>query len=782
MAGALLPADPPHAYVVEYRPLDRCFPPACRFGSRAVYGYASAVMDDGNPGAYVRQGVSGENEHFFERGVLLSTGESFTIDLPPATHGSELDVVLASAQGDSDYDAEVTVSEQTNAAPPRRLTESRHRGHTGPFEKPTAATIGRFEKLGTHLRLPLPDRAHRGLHITIANRARAGLAVGAPLVMRRVEGRGPRQGLVVIHDAVAFHEAAAFLFDGTHDPKADWVQQTVHERGVYFPAGQSPGQATHHFGIRFATGGYYRGVGWPGMFGQGLDESVLPAVPGPIARAGEQGFVTAFFGNNLGLLPAFANAGWDLGFNSEMREHPLALVRLVEAWASERPHDDAVIVWWNAQTHAPHGPGRTGSPAPEPKNAGKGWSAERVDGTWRNLLQAADRLQIAMDTLRKASPHASRVTWLGSDHSSAVSAKMTERSYRNSTHTGTFLLHGAGATAEEANTPFAIVYDDPDHRRPAPPPQVVMERTSQLVGWRAFESFLGLAFDLPRTSTFETKLYPDPLAPPVWDDRILVSIGSANAMRATRGDTSYSVFTPNLTLLPAWTVPAAEQLLLTGGPHRVPGASEEELFEDRTDPYELENLAATHHADTLRMRREMADWLATHWEDHHHRRHRSLLVFAESMDVDLFAPRPFTALVGEVPVASTDGRLAHVQGRDVAILEGAEPVGIIELRGVKTPLVLKCSANGLPLDVLTPDRPRFNLEVARSNCPLPAGPRDLAGPGEVLFSFEPAAVRAVAPAGPGAAGVSTSIGGNQEFLDGMKRWGYVRDLGDNGKR
>ncbi len=781
MAGALPPADPPHAFVVEYRPIDRCFPPACRFGSRAVHGYASAVMDDGNPGAYVRQGATNENEHFFERGVLLSHGDSFVIDLPPAAHGSELDVLFASLQADTDYEAVIAISEQPDAAPAKLIAESKVRGHTAAFAKPTADTIGRFEKFGTHVRLPLPDRAHRGLRITITNRARASLAVGAPLVMRRVEGRGPRQGLVVIHDAVAFHEAAAFLFDGTRDPKADWIQKAVHERGVYFPAGQSPGQATHHFGIRFATGGYYRSVGWPGMFGQGLDETALASVPGPVARAGEQGFVTAFFGSNVGLLPEFATAGWDVGFNSELREHPLALVRLVEAWASDRPDDDALIVWWNAQTHAPHGPGRSGSKAPAPENAGLGWSAERVDGTWRNLLQAADHLQIAVEALRRASPHASRVVWLGADHSSAVSAKMMARAYRTTTQTGTFLLHGAGATSEEANTPFAIVYDDPDHRRPAPPPQVVTERTSQLVGWRAFESFLGLTFDLPRTSSFEAKVYPDPLAPPVWDDRILVSVGSASTLRASRGDTSYSLFLPNLTLVPAWSIKAGEQLLLTGGPHRAAGVSEEELFDDRTDPYELVNLASARYDDTLRMRREMSDWLATHWEDHHHRRSRSQLVFAAITDLDLFAPQPFTALVGDVPVPATDGRLAHVHGREVAILEGAEPVGIIELRGATSALVLKCSANGLPLDILTPDRPRFNLEVARNNCPLPAGPHDVAGPGEVLFSFEPAAVRA-APSGPtGAPGITTSTGGNQEFLDGMKRWGYVRDLGDKGK-
>ena len=453
---------------------------------------------------------------------------------------------------------------------------------------------------------------------------------------------------------------------------------------------------------------------------------------------------------------------------------------MIEAWAHERPNDDALIVYWNTETHGPYGPGRAGSPAPAPTNAGPGWSTDRVNGTWRNLLDAADRLKVATDALQKASPHASRIMWLGVDHSSAITAKMAARAFRTSKNTGTNLGHGAGATSEEQNTPFAIVYDDPDHRRSVPAPQVVTERTSQLVGLRAFESFLGVSFDLERTSTFECPLFPDPLAPPSWDDRILVSIGGGGALRATRGNLGYSLFLPNLTLVAAWAISPIEQFVLVGGPDPLPIAKDEQLFDDRLDPYELTNLAATRFDDVLGMRREMTDWLGTHWEDHARKRHRNTLVFGEPVDLDVFAPQPFTALVSDVVVPSADRRLAHVHGREVAIVEAEEHIGIVELRGVKTPLVLKCSANGLPLDFLTPDRPRFNLELARTNCPLPAGAHDVAGPGEVLFSFEPAAARPTA-ATAGAPVTTTSTGGNQEFLEGMKRWGYVRDLGDKGK-
>jgi hypothetical protein len=96
--------------------------------------------------------------------------------------------------------------------------------------------------------------------------------------------------------------------------------------------------------------------------------------------------------------------------------------------------------------------------------------------------------------------------------------------------------------------------------------------------------------------------------------------------------------------------------------------------------------------------------------------------------------------------------------------------------------VLTCSANGLPLDVLTPERPRFNLEIARTNCPLAEGAHDVAGPGEVLFSFEAAAAHPIA-AQPGIPAVGNASGPveNDELLAGMKRWGYVRDIDDKKK-
>lgn len=785
MAGpALPPADPPHAWVVEYRPLDRCSPPECKIRTRDVHGYAKDTMEDGEPGAYVGQGAGLEHELFYERGLLLRPGESLVFDLPAVSHVSELDVMLAAAESKGDYDAAVTVGPvPAIGAGPVVPEETRVRGTSAAFLAPKPADAAKFERYGRHLRLPLPSRKERSIRVSIVNRGSRKLSVGSPFVMKRVEGRGPRQALVIVHDAVLFHEAIAFLKGGTRDAKADWVKDLVADRGVYFPGGQSPGQGTQFFSVRFFTGAYFQNAwGWPGMYGKGFDETLPAVLPTPVARFADQGFVTALYGSNFLIMPNFGNVGFDVGYNSERNDHPARMAFLLERWAVERPHDDAFIVWWNSATHAPYPPGRKGSaPPPTPASAGPDPSPRSLDGTWRNLLEGADQLKRAYDALAKAAPHATRVMWVGSDHSSAVSSKMGRRTYRGGSVIRTSLLHACGGTSEEANTPFAVVIDEPGKKRHVP--RIVEERTSSLVAWRAFETYLSVDLGLPRSSSFETSVFADPRPPPVWDDRLLVSVGCTATLRATRGDMAYALFEPKLTAAPAWTLTAAEQLLLVGGPSRSNGVLREELFDDRADPYELENLAGNALDDTLRMRRELTDWVAAHYEDHSHPRHRSRLVFAEPVDVELFAPRNFTALAGETSITSTDRRLAHLQGKEITIVEGAEPVGIVEVHGAKGPLVLKCSANGLPLDALTPDHPRFNLDLARVNCPLPEGPHDVAGPGEVLFSFEPAAARPVSVT-PGIPAVGNAGGGGEsdELLQGMKRWGYVRDIDEKKKR
>lgn len=774
--------DPPFAYVIEYRPLDRCAPPLCRIRTRAVHGYASETMEDGDPGSNVAQGSGVTGEQFFQRGVLLGSGESFELDLPEASWPSELDTYLSASRGDAPYNASITVSILPAAGPPQPITTERVAGKSMPFVTPKEPDAARFARYGQHVRMALPRRERRTLRISIKNDGTEALSVGSPLVMRRVEGRGAKQAIVAAHDAVLFHMAEAFLHSGLGDENADWVKRAVADRGVYFAKGQSCGQGTGDFVVRFFLGSYFAAWGWPGMYGRGFDETLPAVLPGPVARAAEQGMTTVFVGNNFTILPDVGNVGWDLGYQTEIKHHTPAMAHFVEQWAADRPNDDLLLVWWTSATHVPYPPGRKGPKPLLPPLPAKEINQPQVDGVWRNLLDTSDYLKIAYDALRKGAPHASRIMWIGADHSSAVSGKMLRRAYRSPFNVGTGLLHAVGGTSEEMNTPFALVYDDETHAWPRGP-RNVSERTSSLITWKAFESFLGLDLQMPRTSTFQSRLFPEPAGPPIWDDRVIVSIGTAGVVRAVLDDTAYALFEGKLTQRELWKLlTPAQQFAMLGAPARLGGMIDEELYDDAKDPYEYENLAAKSFETTIRMRREVTDWMAAHWDDHSHPRHRNKLAFHETTTVDLFAPRPFTALVNEAPVPSSDGRTARVHAKEVIVLEGSDPVGIVELRGITAPLVLKCSANGMPLDVLTPERPRFNLSVARTNCPLPERTHDVAGPGEVLFSFEPARAAPVGPSptlpGPGA---PRAGGNNDDLLAGLKRWGYVRDLDEKKK-
>ncbi|MBS2019644.1 MAG: hypothetical protein JST00_42675 [Deltaproteobacteria bacterium] len=777
-----LQQEPPYAYVIEQRPLDRCAPPLCRIRTRAVHGYATETMEDGDVGANVAQGSGVTGEQFFQRGVQLAPGDSFELDLPPATWRSELDTYLSAARGSATYEAAITVSMLPAGGAPQAITTERVRGTSASFVTPKQDDAARFSRYGRHVRMPLPQRERRTLRISIKNEGREPLSVGSPLVMRRVEGRGPKQAIIAAHDAVLFHIAEAFLHGGLGDESADWVKRAVADRGVYFSKGQSCGQGTGDFVVRFFLGDYFAAWGWPGMYGKGFDERLPAVLPGPVARAAEQGMTTVYVGNNFTILPDVGNVGWDLGYQTEIRHHPPLMARFVGQWAEERPNDDLLLVWWTSATHAPYPIGRKGPKPLQPPLPPREINHTQVDGVWRNLLDTSDHLKVAYDALRAAAPHASRVMWIGADHSSAASGKMMRRAFRSPFTVSTGLLHAVGGTSEEMNTPFALVYDDESHAWPRGS-RIVNERTSSLITWKAFEAFLGLDLQLPRTSTFQSRFFPEPAGPPVWEDRVLVAIGTSGTVRAVDGDRAYALFEGRPTQREVWRLRSpAEQFALTGAPARLGGMIDEELYDDATDPYEYENLAAKSFETTVRMRREVADWMATYWDDHAHPRHRNKLAFHDTTDVELFAPRPFTALVNETPVTSADARTAHVRTKEVIVLEGSDPVGIIELRGITSPLVLKCSANGLPLDVLTPERPRFNLAVARTNCPLPERSRDVAGPGEVLFSFEPARAAAVGPApvlpGPGAPRAS---GNNDDLLSGLKRWGYVRDLDEKKK-
>ena len=94
--------QPPYAWVVEYRPLDRCATPSCRIRSRD-----GAWVGEGRHGRTAirartsRRGRASSSELFFERGVVLRPGESFNWICRTLLDRSELDLVVAATEGGS---------------------------------------------------------------------------------------------------------------------------------------------------------------------------------------------------------------------------------------------------------------------------------------------------------------------------------------------------------------------------------------------------------------------------------------------------------------------------------------------------------------------------------------------------------------------------------------------------------------------------------------------------------------------------------------------------------
>jgi hypothetical protein len=324
--------------------------------------------------------------------------------------------------------------------------------------------------------------------------------------------------------------------------------------------------------------------------------------------------------------------------------------------------------------------------------------------------------------------------------------------------------------------PFSLVFEGPQSGR-RPRTGITTDDISDLAALRELESFYGISLDLPDTRGFDSPLIsPQTDVTARWDDDFIAAVGMANVFRFVRGDWAYGEYSPRIDVTPIWDKAPALQHVIMGSPYATDKFAAEELHSRSKDPYELTNVAGENAATVLDFRRRATDWLATYYDDAGHGRYRYTLIFPSRVTVTISAPRDFDAWVDGKPAEMRTPRSVVITGTRVEIQEKSETVGVIEIRGdlSQAPLTLRCADNSLPVDVTTPERPRLNLALGRTNCPVPKTEHVAATPGSVMFSFERA--RASATGGGGNAGNAGGAINQDELMAGMKKWGYVRDI------
>ncbi len=765
MAPSLPPPAPDaYAYVVDYRPLDACSPAACRLKSAEAVGYADQLENSGDPGSYVRAGNQ-LGELFYRRGTTLRGGDSFSFRLPASDAPSELDL-YAGAHDGGPWSLRIEIS--TEDGKPVETLE--RKGTSKEYVVPEKSeNLANYDDYFAHLRLPLPPRTGRALVVKLVNREGKHLDLGSPLVLRRESGREARQFFSAVFDAVPDALMQAML-EGKHsDASVTWVSEAVGRSGWYFPRGASPGLNTGTFGRRFFRGGFFELAGEPNLLDQGVDPEPSELISSPVARLAEQGFLTETMMGNFLLLPVQTRTGFDGGWHSELQaraqNHTIGIARRFKQWIAEHPRDDAFVQLWFSTTHDPAPTGRPGGPydpavaayLPHPDKP----ADEMFGRKWSVFLQDTDTLKTIWDAAARSSPNGNRVWFYGTDHGEVVSKLGLARDWRNGR--GELpswpCAHCCMAASEEANTPFAFVFDGSARVAPA----VAPEPRSELVVWRVLERSFGVSLGLPRTETYAL---PPALAPD--DDQgfrepILVSVGDAGAIRAIRKNLRYRAFNPRLTAQPLWSLSHGKQLLMAGTPNRSDFLAEE-LYDYDADRAETRNLARERPDEILRFRREVADWLALYFDPFDRPRYRYTLRFAERISLDLEAPRPFTLGVDDQTPALSRDRKVHFEGTTLTIEDQAVPVRLIRVMaagGGKAP-TLRCASTHLPLGA---DPGTWNLALAATNCTreAPDPPR----PGEVAFSAKLLSTKALSQG---------TTGANQELLEGLKRWGYVRDI------
>jgi hypothetical protein len=769
-----------YAYVVDVRPFDRCVVPHCAIKGRDVTGYKHTVELDGDLGAYSPYGRPGDNELFYRRSKLLEKGETYAFDVPESDAASELDVYLSAAKEGS-FGARLRVYAQRNAASPELLVDETFTGTTNPWVNRTKQDqLAHVEEFLKHERVPLPSRKGRTLRVVFENTTDTTLSLGNPLVMKRVEGRGPRQGFIVVFDAVPFYLLGK-LFTGTGDPPTEFLHKMTSERGLFFPQGHSPAISTQFFVRRFFRNGYFNIEGEPILRGYDMDEEPPAHSPTTVARFAEQGFLTETFIANVLLNPDVSGQGADGGYQNEMvwighwpeLYHPAAIATRFENWMPEHAHDDVSAVIWMSTPHDSvrlkmwtDGRKEVAAPLPPTLTKPTEYRAEVVQARWENLLDCVDAVRRIFAATAKYSPNASRLWTLTADHGliQTNANEPREARYRSSTVHGP--QHRFFGASEEAWTPFAVIYDGV--ARPPHGPQVVQGITMAGAAWRAYEQLFDVSLGLPETSVWDSpSLSPEAYATR-WHDDGSFSIGHAGAVRVASGKWGYRSLRPKLWLVPIWDQTPKVQLMLGGSDRRSNTFFSEELYDDEVDPLETRNIAAANSDVVLRMRRRAQDFLSTYHDPKSHPRHRDVLTFSKPLDLVLEGPRPFKVRVDGEDVAMTDPRRVTVHAKRIEITEDWDAMSIVSIKGpgVSAPLLLRCGASGQPLDELSPERDRFDLATARHNCVTSS---DASPPeGEVWFSTQ--VVRSKS------AGVSGANGASSQTMEAFRRWGYVRDI------
>ncbi len=744
----------PYAYVVEYRGTDACFPPDCRIDGRRTFGRASESPREGD-GAYVAVG-SDRHELFAKRGVVLSPSRELRFTLPVREQPSVIEMSLA-AVGPSGG-AFRAVLEVEGAA---RVFE----GTTAPYEpERDAELLGREEKYFTHVRQALPART-APITIVLRNEGATALGVGAPVVLRRVEGRGPRHAIVVVFDAVPFP-----LFEqlyATRDERARWISAFV-AKGTLFPQAVSPGQLTGSFVRRFFRGDYFRLEGDPSLAGQGFDETPPERAPGPVARLAEQGFFTEAIGANLYLSPILSRIGFDADYNIEPTEelqiHPPVLAARFAAELDAHGDDDALFVVWYANTHFPWLEGRRDAP---PLRL-PGFERDEVDRDvlepiWKNLFDSVESLRAIVERAQAGREDTERVWVLTADHGHTFTESARGRPWRLTKElVPDHHMHCCLATQQEARTPLAIIEEGPLETRGVRAERTSQEPVSTLAAWRAIERRFGVDLGLPPTSAFA--LPGDAAAR--FEDGIVVSVGNSGSLFGRRGALSYHAIQPGPRAAPAWEQDPRVALLLRGTPVATGEIPAEELYDVERDPGEKENLAAARFGELLDMRARMSSWLAEYGDSPAHERYAYTLEFERAGALELAAPRGFAMSADDGPSQHAPAR-ATVVAKKLRLEDESFPLGVIDLSGaaVAPGLLVRCAASGLPLARLDGAHPRLNLAVARTNC---RGPSATARrmPGEALFRAE--LVSQSAPKNAGGPAMP-------ELKRALERWGYVRE-------